>query len=302
MIAISEINTNRYFELKAVVKKSFFEAAAALKEINERKLYLAEFNSFDDFCKSEIGVGRQRGYELINAAQVVENVRGRVQILPENEYIARPLTKLEPEDQVEVWEKVTSENETITHDIVKNVVRKHIQERQSEENIGIVPESDLYREEVSRPPLTGPDEKRTPEEIYHAAFFALRGVTLDPCADEDFALPVSRHFSKVENGLVLPWSGRVFVHPPASLVEEFIAKAVNELEEENIEAAVLYLPVEPWQPWHELIKIYPRAYTRKDPEYKSGRMIVLLENENIFFGSFEEAVADIGPLYGYLGE
>jgi hypothetical protein len=58
-------------------EKSFIEVGNALLEIRDTKLYRENHNNFEDYCLDKWGWGRQRGYELIYAAQVVDE-------LPEN--------------------------------------------------------------------------------------------------------------------------------------------------------------------------------------------------------------------------
>lgn len=52
-------------------------------------------------CLERWGIARRTAYQLIDASAVVENVRHGAQTLPSNERQARPLTKLEPEEQIE---------------------------------------------------------------------------------------------------------------------------------------------------------------------------------------------------------
>lgn len=298
MLAITQ---NRYFELKSKVKSAFYEAAIALKEIHDRKLYRVEFNTFEDFCQTFVGIGSRQGYNLIKSADVVENVNGSSQYLPSNEYQVRPLGRLEPKGQEEVWSHISDSypQEEVTHAIVKSHVEAYQKNGNSVTVIDTVPD----RAPVLTPIPCGPDERLTPEDIYQFAFFVLQGVTLDPCADQRKSQPVSEHFTKEDDGLSQEWFGKAFVHPPESLVEDFVAKSVNELNEGTIEAAILYLPAEPWHEWNELIKDYPRIFVRgADPVYKSGRMLVLLEPKNRFYSKFESLSPEVGWIYGYFGE
>ena len=66
---------------------------------------------------------RRQAYYMIDAASVVENVNHGSQKIPENERQARPLTKLDPEQQVEAWQKVveTAPDGKVTAKHVKKV-------------------------------------------------------------------------------------------------------------------------------------------------------------------------------------
>ncbi len=52
---------------------------------------------------------------------------------------------------------------------------------------------------------------------------------LDVAACEESHL-AERYFTKADNGLVRPWFGRVFVNPPFSDIEPWVAKAWREME------------------------------------------------------------------------
>lgn len=47
-----------------------------------------------------------RAYQFIDAANIIENVNRGTQILPTSERQVRPLTKLNPEQQREVWAEI----------------------------------------------------------------------------------------------------------------------------------------------------------------------------------------------------
>ncbi len=104
----TQLARTRYEELNAVIGRglqSFVNTGNALREMRDDGIYAVEYDTFDAYCRAQCDLGRQRAYELIAGARVVENliVRNCVQI-PANEAQARPLTKLEPEEQPVVWE------------------------------------------------------------------------------------------------------------------------------------------------------------------------------------------------------
>ena len=58
--------------------------------------------TFEDYCRDRWDMQRRYAYYMIDAASVIENVNhGSQAILPTSERQARPLTKLEPEQQVQ---------------------------------------------------------------------------------------------------------------------------------------------------------------------------------------------------------
>jgi hypothetical protein len=85
--------------------QTFYSVGTALLAIRDSRLYRAEFRTFEDYCRERWQMGRRNAYQLIEAAQVFENVRDRAQIMPENERQVRPMAQLEPEEQKLVWKK-----------------------------------------------------------------------------------------------------------------------------------------------------------------------------------------------------
>src|SRR4051812_25402013 len=49
-------------------KLAVLEVGRSLLAIQRGKLYRADYTSFNDYCRRRWGIGRQRGYELIDAA------------------------------------------------------------------------------------------------------------------------------------------------------------------------------------------------------------------------------------------
>lgn len=97
--------------------------------MRDRKLYRSTHRTFKEYCKDRFGFERRHPYRLIEAAGVVDNLRKmcpnwtqneieteavrvnseQVQILPTTEGQVRPLTKLEPPVQCEVWQQAVEE-------------------------------------------------------------------------------------------------------------------------------------------------------------------------------------------------
>lgn len=84
--------------------QTFYEVGSALAEIRDSRLYRISYATFEDYCQERWGMSRRRGYELIAAAAVVENVRNCAHDEPANEAQARELSKLDEIAQQAVWQ------------------------------------------------------------------------------------------------------------------------------------------------------------------------------------------------------
>ena len=56
-------------------------------------------------------------------------------------------------------------------------------------------------------------EWETPQSLFDELSWTYGGFTLDPCATRENA-KCARFFTRVEDGLVQPWEGKVFCNPP----------------------------------------------------------------------------------------
>lgn len=113
--------------LELRVERAFYEAGTALRELRDRRLYRDTHGTFEDYCKERFGYHRRRSYQLIDAADVLENLcTNGTQILPNSERQVRPLTKLEPTQQVLAWQQAVESagGKAPSGRIVKSIVEQ----------------------------------------------------------------------------------------------------------------------------------------------------------------------------------
>jgi hypothetical protein len=100
-------------QYEAVIEKglqTFYEVGQALAFIREKKLYRAEYKTFEDYCRERWGIQRNYANKLIAASEVVQNI-GMGTIVPNSESQARPLSTLDPETQREAWDELVKQSE-----------------------------------------------------------------------------------------------------------------------------------------------------------------------------------------------
>ena len=101
------------------VEMAFYEAGSALRLLRDKRLYRSTHPTFESYCHDRFGYHRRHCYQLIDAAAVVENLCANgaqksldingAQILPTSERQVRPLTKLQPVEQVIAWQQAVQE-------------------------------------------------------------------------------------------------------------------------------------------------------------------------------------------------
>jgi hypothetical protein len=147
--------------LERKVERAFFEAGKALTELRDRRLYRSTHKTFEEYCRSRFGYTHRRVNYLIAGCLVVDNLimgticsqnekademgticsqnekvnetgTNRSQILPTSEGQVRPMTKLEPQQQCEVWQTAVKQagGKVPTGRIVKDVVQRIMERTQ----------------------------------------------------------------------------------------------------------------------------------------------------------------------------
>jgi N6-adenosine-specific RNA methylase IME4 len=123
LINLTEAEVTKYHELKNRCNAAWVDFANAIIEIRDSKLYRVEYDTFEDFCNSELGIGKTYAHYFVTSAEVVKRLEvHNCERLPQTESQARPLAKLEPELQPLVWANVVDENEVITAKKVEETV------------------------------------------------------------------------------------------------------------------------------------------------------------------------------------
>ncbi|WP_366828742.1 hypothetical protein [Nostoc sp. NMS2] len=148
--------------LERKVEKAVFEAGKALMELRDRRLYRSTHSTFEEYCKDRFGFQRRHPYRLIEASAVFDNLMKMcpngtqtetessnaeiypsgtqteneemcpigTQILPTSERQVRPITKLEPQQQWEVWQRAVEEaggkvpSARVVGDVVQRIMER----------------------------------------------------------------------------------------------------------------------------------------------------------------------------------
>jgi len=94
------------------------------------------------------------------------------------------------------------------------------------------------------------DEQYTPSSFFGPLNREFR-FTMDPCATAESA-KCKAFYTKKDNGLSRPWSGRVWLNPPYSNIGAWLAKAIEELKSGRVTKVVALLPAWTDRKWWHL--------------------------------------------------
>ena len=127
---LTEEEASDRHRLELRVERAFVEAGKALAELRDRRLYRSTHKSWGAYCLDRFGYGRDSADLKILAAAVVQVLEqmptNRRQILPTTLEQVRALTKLQPDEQREVWQQAVEEadGKVPSGRIVKGIVER----------------------------------------------------------------------------------------------------------------------------------------------------------------------------------
>jgi hypothetical protein len=106
---MTQLARKRLDELERTIERglqTFVNVGNALREIRDEGLYTVEHDTFEKYCRDRWGFEPNYARRLMAGAEVTENLRSVPigTVLPTTESQARPLTRLDREDQSVAWE------------------------------------------------------------------------------------------------------------------------------------------------------------------------------------------------------
>ena len=283
-------------------------AANQLRELllegYERQAWITlGYSNWTECIKSlaeEFGFSERHMWRL-HAANITQGLLtpGSVETIPEKQL--RPLTALEPDEQVAVWQQVveTAPDGNITASHVQDVVDHYSESRNRNGS----------RAHVSN--NTGEQEWYTPPEYIDAARRTMGTIDLDPasCEIANQTVKAEAYYTKENDGLALSWYGRIWLNPPYSQpdIEHFANKLVSNLS--DIEQACVLVNNATETDWFQSLLrdadavCFPNKRIKFIDKNGDPRGAPLQGQAVLYFGdkraSFDQWFSQFGPvLYG----
>src|SRR5260221_76020 len=161
------------------------------------------------------------------------------------------------------------------------------------------------------------DEWYTPPQHIEAAWEVLGDIDLDPasCAAANEIVKAARYYTREENGLALPWYGRVWLNPPfgrvngsgASMMKVFTQRLIEEYQQGNVTQAILLSTVQTNASWFHPLWNYPLCFSRKRVHFykptggkllRDGESTHMLGTVFVYFGPNEQKFIDVFSKFG----
>ncbi len=256
------------------------EIKAGINDVGKRLLQLYEgegwkvlgYDTWRECAQIEFGFKKTHVYQLLEFAEVTRNIEfsaiAENLMLPQTESVARPLTRLEPEEQPIVWQRAvdSAPNGKITAAHVQSVKDEYekakritepsdydfsddatdydwTEDEESPEQAYIEPEEVAT---VSKPHVSnnsGNNEWYTPSEYVEAARKVLGVIELDPASSPEANQVVKAkvYYTVNDDGLQFDWHGKVWMNPPyaSGLIDRFATKIVFHYENKDITEAII---------------------------------------------------------------
>ncbi len=130
-----------------------------------------------------------------------------------------------------------------------------------------------------RSPSGGDDEWYTRTQFVEAARQVLGAIDLDPASNAraQEVVQATRYYSltdRGEDGLELPWAGRVFLNPPFSNARAFGTKLMQDYEAGRVDAAIMVFNAYSGDSrWYVPFQDYPWCLARGSAFYKPGEAV-----------------------------
>jgi hypothetical protein len=169
--------------------RTFVDVGTALAEIRDSRLYRATHETFEAYCRGRWGMGKRYANYQIESARVATALGTIVPTTPATESQARPLTRLEPPQQVEAWKAATDKAAAEDRPVTAKDVRAAVTAMRREEvNQTEATEQDKPQEEQqpARGPASQPVNSNAMQHVAEA-INALRKIRkTDPVRKEAF--------------------------------------------------------------------------------------------------------------------
>jgi ParB family chromosome partitioning protein len=155
------------------------------------------------------------------------------------------------------------------------------------------------------------NEWYTPGEYLEAARAVMGGIDLDPasCAEANRSVRAARYYTQAENGLLHPWSGRVWCNPPytqvrpgRSALKAWVEKLVVSYRLGHVSEAICLLPSDTstrWFAWlWAFVVCFPPRRLRFDRPGTQRREQPPFGTCFVYLGPQEQRFAEVFGAYG----
>jgi len=105
-------------------------------------------------------------------------------------------------------------------------------------------------------------EWNMPPEIFVAAAKVLGNIDLDPSSNAGQPnVPARQHSTMAENGLLQPWSGKIYHNPLyGRTIDHWVSRLVESHDAGDVLEAIALLPAQTDTKWFRILRSFPRCF------------------------------------------
>lgn len=230
------------------------------------------YASWRECATNEFEASKTHLYRELEAAKIESRISpmGEIGSIPERQL--RPLASLTPMEQPIAWQEANERTDgKPTARVVEDVVREM---RADPVNDELDPPMEAAQAADLRKPRmnaglfsSATPEWYTPAHIIERVEAVFGQIDLDPCSNSsdpnEANVPALTYWTQAENGIAMPWHGRVYMNPPyGDDISVWVARMINAYEDSEIAEAIALLPARTDTAWFQPLFDYPICFVR----------------------------------------
>ena len=148
------------------------------------------------------------------------------------------------------------------------------------------------------------DEWNTPDNIIKRVVGVLGVIDLDPCSNDNETpnIPARQHYTKEDDGLLYPWSAKVYMNPPYGReIPDWIDKLIDEYNSGVVVEAIALVPSRTDTKWFRKLKGFPRCFIWGRLRFSNKTSAATFPSMAVYIGEnkeqFIKIFGDIGDIY-----
>ena len=143
----------------------------------------------------------------------------------------------------------------------------------------------------------------TPTRIIERTIATMGAIDLDPCSNSgEPNVPAIQHFTEDDDGLSVPWMGRVYMNPPYGReIGNWTSYLKSQYENGNVSEAIALVPARTDTQWFRELRPYVRCFIWGRLRFSEQQTGAPFPSMAVYLGyrpeSFVSAFEDIGDIY-----
>ncbi len=147
-------------------------------------------------------------------------------------------------------------------------------------------------------------EWNTPNHVIEKVTSVFGEIDLDPCSNshETPAVPARTHYTVIDDGLTLPWEGKIYMNPPYGReISSWVKKLSAEYRLGNVTQAIALVPARTDAKWFGMFKDFTKCFIKGRLKFGDQRNSAPFPSVAVYLGndagSFIQEFKNLGDLY-----